>query len=229
MDHTNQEYSFGINFSTVPPIPDNPTELTKYHAGFKDLIKVERDKIKQFHRSGAGGREVVQAHTSLIDEVLYYLIESLTHKGKSSPEIILGEVPALPVADSFSVTVTANDPEGIYVIEYRLDAGGWIAVSGGSFNIDVPMLSDGVHDLEVQAIDNEGFKTVEPLISFECDGHKPEITLGEIPETATAMVQIDFTINDYSALSELHYRIAGGDEQPLNTEGTSLEWDSTTV
>ena len=52
-----------------------------------------------------------------------------------------------------------------------------------------------VHDLEVQAIDNEGFKTVEPLISFECDGHKPEITLGEIPETATAMVQIDFTIN----------------------------------
>ena len=147
----------------------------------------------------------------------------------SYPEIILGEVPALPVADSFSVTVTANDPEGIYVIEYRLDGGGWIAVSGGSFNIDVPMLSDGVHDLEVQAIDYEGFKTVEPLISFECDAHKPEITLGEIPETATAMVRIDFTINDYSALSELHYRIAGGDEQPLNTGATSLEWDSTTV
>ena len=31
----------------------------------------------------------------------------------SYPEIIMGEVPALPIADSFSVTVTANAPEGI--------------------------------------------------------------------------------------------------------------------
>ena len=97
MDHTNQEYSFGINFGTVPPIPDNPTELTKYHAGFKDLIKVERDKIKQFHRSGAGGREVVQAHTSLVDSVLCYLIEALASRYKSSLATLLEEFSLIAV------------------------------------------------------------------------------------------------------------------------------------
>ena len=63
---------------------DDPEELTKYLSAFKNLIKVEHDKIKQFHRSGAGGREVVQAHTSLIDSVLCYLIKELAASRKKT-------------------------------------------------------------------------------------------------------------------------------------------------
>ena len=97
MNHENQKYSFGIDFSAVPPFPDNPAELPKYHSSFKNLIKVERDKIKQFHRSGAGGREVVQAHTSLVDSILCYLIESLASREKYSSETILEEFSLIAV------------------------------------------------------------------------------------------------------------------------------------
>jgi [protein-PII] uridylyltransferase len=97
MNHENQKYSFGIDFSAVPPFPSNPTELPKYHSSFKNLIKVERDKIKQFHRAGAGGREVVQAHTSLVDSILCHLIESLTSREKYSSETILEEFSLIAV------------------------------------------------------------------------------------------------------------------------------------
>jgi len=97
MKRPNQQYSFGIDFDNVPPIPEDPVELTKYYTNFKSLLNQEREKIKQFHRAGAGGREVVQAHTSLIDAVLYYLIESLACRGKSSSETLLEEFSLIAV------------------------------------------------------------------------------------------------------------------------------------
>ena len=83
MDHTNPKHSFGIDFSIIPSISDNLAELTKPISVLKSLIKVEQDKIKQFHRSGAGGREVVQVHTSLIDSVICHLIEELAASRKN--------------------------------------------------------------------------------------------------------------------------------------------------
>ena len=59
MDFTNPKHSFGIDFSVIPSISDNLAELTKPISVLKSLIKIEQDKIKHFHRSGAGGREVV--------------------------------------------------------------------------------------------------------------------------------------------------------------------------
>ena len=118
------------------------------------------------------------------------------------PAIDLDGVPTLPVADSFTVTVTAEDPEGIASLEYRVDAGSWNSISDGSFDIDAIMLSDGVHALDVWVVDNVGTNAWYN-VSFECDGHAPEIALEQVPATATALVQIDFTVSDYSALSEL--------------------------
>ena len=70
MDYTNPKHSLGIDFSIIPPISDNLAELTKPISVLKSQIKTEQDKIKQFHRSGAGEREVVQIHTSLIDSII---------------------------------------------------------------------------------------------------------------------------------------------------------------
>ena len=56
MDHANPKLSLGIDFSIIPSISDNLAELTKPISVLKSLIKIEQDKIKQFHRSGAGGR-----------------------------------------------------------------------------------------------------------------------------------------------------------------------------
>jgi len=97
MGHTNQQYPFRIDFGVVPHMPEDPSGLPKYYANFKNLLKLERDKIKHFHRAGAGGREVIQAHTSLIDLVLCHLIESLAVRGKSSSESLLEEFSLIAV------------------------------------------------------------------------------------------------------------------------------------
>jgi hypothetical protein len=144
------------------------------------------------------------------------------------PVIDLDGVHALPVAGDFTVTVTAEDPEGIASLEYRIDAGDWTSVSGGSFNIDVTKLSDGFHDLDVWVIDNVGTNAWNN-VSFECDGHAPLLALGAVPATVTALVQIDFTVSDYSELGSLRYHVDSGDWQSLEPDDTSLEWDSTTV
>ncbi|MEK9627458.1 MAG: nucleotidyltransferase domain-containing protein [Nitrospinota bacterium] len=66
-----------IDFSAVENVPENPKERLAYFNSFKELIQVEKEKIKAWHRSGAGGREVVQSQTSLIDEVIRHLFLSM--------------------------------------------------------------------------------------------------------------------------------------------------------
>lgn len=70
-------YRFGIDFAPVQKIPENPTDRLPYFNAFKDLLKNEKSKIRSWHRTGAGGREVIQAHTGLIDEILRHLVASL--------------------------------------------------------------------------------------------------------------------------------------------------------
>ena len=98
MDYANPKHSLGIDFSIIPSISDNLAELTKPISVLKSLIKIEQDKIKQFHRSGAGGREVVQVHTSLIDSVICHLIEELAaSRKKPSPSTLLEEFSLIAV------------------------------------------------------------------------------------------------------------------------------------
>ena len=66
-----------IDFSAVENVPEDPKERLAYFNSFKELIQVEKEKIKAWHRSGAGGREVVQSLTSLIDEVIRHLFLSM--------------------------------------------------------------------------------------------------------------------------------------------------------
>ncbi len=41
------------------------------------MLKKEKTKIQTWHRAGAGGREVVQAHTGLVDEAIKHAVISL--------------------------------------------------------------------------------------------------------------------------------------------------------
>ncbi len=91
MNPSAQPHQFGIDFGSIPSFPENATDLPTYYTVFKNVIKLERDKIRRFHRAGAGGREVIQAHTSLIDAVLRHLILSLASQGKSAAEVLLEE------------------------------------------------------------------------------------------------------------------------------------------
>ncbi len=71
------KYKFGIDFTLVKTIPEDPRDRLEYFNAFKVLLKNEREKIKAFHRSETGGREVVQANTCLVDEVIKQVIHSL--------------------------------------------------------------------------------------------------------------------------------------------------------
>lgn len=70
-------YRFGIDFQSVETVPDDPKTRLEYFNAFKELLKREREKIKDWHRSGVGGREVIQAHTGLVDEVIKHVTLSL--------------------------------------------------------------------------------------------------------------------------------------------------------
>jgi [protein-PII] uridylyltransferase len=80
-------HQFDLDFSSVQQIPADPKVRLDYFRKFKDLIQQEQDKIKAWHRSGAGGREVIQALTGLIDEVARHVITALSeleeHKSKN--------------------------------------------------------------------------------------------------------------------------------------------------
>lgn len=71
-------HQFGIDFSPVHRIPADPKVRLDYFRRFKDLLEQEREKIKLWHLSGAGGREVIQALTGLIDEVVRHVVTVLS-------------------------------------------------------------------------------------------------------------------------------------------------------
>ncbi|MBT7475121.1 MAG: [protein-PII] uridylyltransferase [Nitrospina sp.] len=78
MDISESIYRLTIDFSQVKNIPAAPRERLPYFQAFKKLLSTEKEKIKGWHRSGTGGREIIQAHTSLIDEVIRHVLLSMT-------------------------------------------------------------------------------------------------------------------------------------------------------
>jgi [protein-PII] uridylyltransferase len=77
MNPSISHYKFGIDFSPVRSIPEDPRERLEFFTAFKSLMRAEKEKIRAWHRGGAGGREVIQAHTCLVDEAIRHLIDAL--------------------------------------------------------------------------------------------------------------------------------------------------------
>ncbi|PIQ95992.1 MAG: hypothetical protein COV67_11995, partial [Nitrospinae bacterium CG11_big_fil_rev_8_21_14_0_20_56_8] len=77
MTHAISHYKFEVDFSPVERAPEDPRDRLPYFNSFKELVRREKEKIKLWHRGGAGGREVIQAHTGFIDEVIRHIITSL--------------------------------------------------------------------------------------------------------------------------------------------------------
>ncbi len=72
-----QTSRFRIDFDQLGPLPADARERLEYYQQFKKLVREGKDKIRNWHHGGAGGREVVQAHTALIDSVLRQVIETV--------------------------------------------------------------------------------------------------------------------------------------------------------
>ena len=79
------DYRLAIDFSNLQEIPQDPRERLPYFNALKEVIQSEKEKIKSWHRSGAGGREVIQSYTSLIDEFIRHVILSMIRLENISP------------------------------------------------------------------------------------------------------------------------------------------------
>jgi [protein-PII] uridylyltransferase len=89
MNDSSGHYKFEIDFSQVREISADPKERLPFFTAFKTLLIQEKEKIQAWHRQGVGGREVIQAHTSLIDKVIRHLITRLiTLKPYSQAKIL---------------------------------------------------------------------------------------------------------------------------------------------
>ena len=78
MDNCANNYRLAIDLTQALNIPADPRQRLPFFQAFKQLLKDERKRIKDWHRSGTGGREIIQAHTSLIDEVIRHVLRSMT-------------------------------------------------------------------------------------------------------------------------------------------------------
>ncbi|MBL4664884.1 MAG: nucleotidyltransferase domain-containing protein, partial [Nitrospinaceae bacterium] len=97
------DYRLAIDFSNIQEIPQDPRERLPYFNSLKELIQSEKEKIKAWHRSGAGGREVIQSYTSLIDEVIRHVILSM---------IRLEKYQSAPVLEDFSLVAVGGYGRG---------------------------------------------------------------------------------------------------------------------
>ncbi len=71
-------HQFELDFSSVQQIPADPKVRLDYFRTFRSLIQQDHEKIKAWHRAGAGGREVIQALTGLMDEVIRHVVATLS-------------------------------------------------------------------------------------------------------------------------------------------------------
>ena len=83
-------HQFDLDFSSVRQIPADAKVRLDYFRRFKELIQQDHEKIKNWHRAGAGGREVIQALTGLMDEVIRHVVTTLSeleeYQNKNLPD-----------------------------------------------------------------------------------------------------------------------------------------------
>ena len=140
-----------------------------------------------------------------------------------------------PKEDFYSARINieaiASDPEGIVTVEYRIDNGTWKELSSGGNNIYegtwMP-IEDGWHWIDIRAEDSQEYTTTSGL-RFETDSTPPFILLNSNTDDVTANAQFDLSVNDYSSLNTLRYRIDSGPWIELESGQNNVQfwWDST--
>ena len=89
MNTLTNDYRLAMDFTTLESIPEDPRKRLTYFQSFKGLIQIEKEKIKDWHRSGAGGWEVIQSQTNLIDEVVRHILLSMTGLEQYKSKLVL--------------------------------------------------------------------------------------------------------------------------------------------
>ncbi len=130
-----------------------------------------------------------------------------------------------------SIEVEASDPDGISMVQYRIDNGSWRTLDTDDSDIFTSTwtpFEDGWHWLDVRAEDSQGYVT-ELAIRFETDSTPPFIVLASFTDDISAIAEFNLNVQDYSSIFSLKYRINGEDWINLDNAAESVDftWDST--
>ena len=130
-----------------------------------------------------------------------------------------------------NIEVEASDPDGMSVVQYKIDNGSWRSLDADSSNIFIGTwtpFGDGWHWLDVRAEDSQGYVT-EQAIRFETDSTPPFIVLESITDDISAIAEFNLNVQDYSSIFSLKYRINGEDWINLDNDAENVDftWDST--
>lgn len=128
------------------------------------------------------------------------------------------------VGGNFTVIGTANDDDGIEIVEVRLDDGPFVKADGSNFwskFMSVESVPDGVHTVTARATDVNGLKSSEVSVKFNLDKTKPEITItshtnGEI---LSRQVTIKGKVYDANGVESLEYSLDGNTYKELKLSG----------
>ena len=129
------------------------------------------------------------------------------------------------------IKIETEDPEGIESVEYMIDEGEWEELIGEGENTFIDYwtpVTDGWHDLIVKSTDKQGYST-NYTSRFETDSTPPILTLQSGGGDVSAIASFELSVNDYSDLETLRYRI--DNEQWVDLDRSESElfftWDST--
>jgi hypothetical protein len=138
------------------------------------------------------------------------------------------------VQDSFSLSGRVADDDGIAAIEYRLDDGEFQALDAGSgfdTEIDIELLSDNDHVIEVRALDLRGVVSEPAIVNFHVSRQVPEAVMLSpgLEVTSRKQIELSGTASDANGIEEVYVSLdnggsfhqATGREEwtyPLNTE-----------
>ena len=130
-----------------------------------------------------------------------------------------------------NIEAEASDPEGILLVEYRINNGTWKELAYTNNDIFegtwMPIM-DGWHWIDIRAEDNQEYVTMIGL-KFETDSTPPFILLNSNTADVTANAEFDLSVDDYSSLNTLRYRINSGPWIELENDQGNVQfwWDST--
>lgn len=130
-----------------------------------------------------------------------------------------------------NIEAEASDPEGILIVEYRINNGTWkeLAYTNNEIYEGTWMpIMDGWHWIDIRAEDNQEYVTIIGL-KFETDSTPPFILLNSNTADVTANAEFDLSVDDYSSLNTLRYRINSGPWIELENDLANVQfwWDST--
>ena len=138
------------------------------------------------------------------------------------------------VQDSFRLSGRVADDDGVAAIEYRLDEGEFKALEAGSAfdtEIDIELLGDNEHVIEVRALDLRGVASEPAYVNFRVSRQAPEAAMLSpgLGITSRKQIELSGTASDANGIEGVYvsldnggsfHRASGAEEwtYPLNTE-----------